>query len=61
MYWILRHWKYFICKFNAISRRITMQGKVEICGINTTHLSTLPQAEMDHLLRQVRQGDFSAR
>ena len=38
-----------------------MQGKVDICGINTTHLSTLPQAEMDHLLRQVRQGDFSAR
>ena len=38
-----------------------MQGKVEICGINTTHLSTLPQAEMDQLLRKVRQGDEAAR
>ena len=35
-----------------------MQGKVEICGVNTARLSTLPQAEMD---RQVRQGDDSAR
>ena len=38
-----------------------MQGKVEICGVNTARLSTLPQAEMDRLLRQVRQGDDSAR
>ena len=38
-----------------------MQGKVEICGINTSRLSTLPQPEMDRLLRQVRQGDLSAR
>jgi RNA polymerase sporulation-specific sigma factor len=38
-----------------------MQGKVEICGINTSRLGTLPQSEMDRLLRQVRQGDFSAR
>ena len=38
-----------------------MQGKVEICGVNTSRLGTLPQAEMDTLLRQVRQGDDSAR
>lgn len=38
-----------------------MQGKVEICGVNTSHLVTLPQAEMNMLLRQVRQGDDSAR
>ena len=38
-----------------------MQGKVEICGINTSRLGTLPQPEMDRLLRQVRQGDISAR
>ena len=38
-----------------------MQGKVEICGINTSRLGTLPQTEMDRLLRQVRQGDASAR
>ena len=25
-----------------------MQGKVEICGVNTSRLSTLSQAEMDH-------------
>lgn len=38
-----------------------MQGKVEICGVNTSRLSTLPQAEMDELLRRVRQGDEHAR
>ena len=38
-----------------------MQGKVEICGVNTSRLGTLPQAEMNTLLRQVRQGDDSAR
>ena len=38
-----------------------MQGKVEICGVNTSRLSTLPQPEMDTLLRQVRQGDEAAR
>jgi len=38
-----------------------MQGKVEICGVNTSRLTTLPQAEMDQLLRQVRQGDETAR
>ena len=38
-----------------------MQGKVEICGVNTSHLVTLPQSEMNALLRQVRQGDDSAR
>lgn len=38
-----------------------MQGKVEICGVNTSRLSTLPQGEMDQLLRQVRQGDDAAR
>ena len=38
-----------------------MQGKVEICGVNTSRLGTLPQAEMDCLLRQARQGDETAR
>ena len=38
-----------------------MQGKVEICGVNTARLGTLPQGEMDMLLRQVRQGDERAR
>ena len=38
-----------------------MQGKVEICGVNTSRLGTIPQPEMDLLLRQVRQGDEDAR
>lgn len=38
-----------------------MQGKVEICGVNTSRLGILSQAEMDRLLRQVRQGDENAR
>ena len=38
-----------------------MQGKVEICGVNTSRLAVLPQAEMDMLLRRAREGDESAR
>lgn len=38
-----------------------MQGKVEICGINTAKLSVLPQAEMDRLLRLAKAGDENAR
>jgi len=38
-----------------------MQGKVEICGVNTARLSILSPAEMDTLLRRVRQGDEAAR
>ncbi len=38
-----------------------MQGKVEICGVNTSRLKTLPQKEMDRLLRLSRSGDETAR
>ena len=38
-----------------------MQGKVEICGVNTSRLGTLPQTEMNTLLRQVQQGNADAR
>ena len=38
-----------------------MQGKVEICGVNTSRLCTLPQSEMDALLRRAHQGDDEAR
>ena len=38
-----------------------MQGKVEICGVNTSRLTTLPQVEMDMLLRRAREGDAAAR
>ena len=38
-----------------------MQGKVEICGVNTSRLSVLSSVEMDTLLRRARQGDTDAR
>lgn len=38
-----------------------MQGKVEICGVNTARLKTLPQTQMDALLKQAREGDEDAR
>ncbi len=38
-----------------------MQGKVEICGVNTSRLKVLSQAEMDTLLRLARAGDKKAR
>ena len=38
-----------------------MQGKVEICGVNTSKLKVLSQKEMDKLLRASRDGDEQAR
>jgi len=38
-----------------------MQGKVEICGVNTSRLRVLSQVEMDTLLRRAREGDENAR
>jgi len=38
-----------------------MQGKVEICGVNTARLKTLTQEQMDTLLIQSRSGDEHAR
>ena len=38
-----------------------MQGKVEICGVNTSRLNVLSQQEMDTLLRRSRDGDPVAR
>ena len=38
-----------------------MQGKVEICGVNTSRLKVLSQAEMDTLLRLAKAGDRNAR
>ena len=38
-----------------------MQGKVEICGVNTSTLGVLSPVEMDVLLRRARQGDKDAR
>lgn len=42
-------------------RRNTMQGKVEICGVNTAKLKVLSQTEMDALLLRAKDGDESAR
>ena len=38
-----------------------MQGKVEICGVNTARLKTLTHREMDTLLRLSKAGDKKAR
>lgn len=38
-----------------------MQGKVEICGVNTARLKTLKPEEMTELLRRSRAGDREAR
>ena len=38
-----------------------MQGKVEICGVNTSKLKVLSQKEMDGLLRRCKEGDEEAR
>ena len=38
-----------------------MQGKVEICGVNTANLKTLSQTQMDGLLLRAKQGDADAR
>ena len=38
-----------------------MQGKVEICGVNTARLKVLSQKEMDSLLLRASKGDEQAR
>ena len=38
-----------------------MQGKVEICGVNTARLKVLSQTEMDMLLKRAKEGDKAAR
>ena len=38
-----------------------MQGKVEICGVNTAKLRTLKPGEPEALLRRCKQGDKEAR
>ena len=38
-----------------------MQGKVEICGVNTARLKTLTPAKMDELLLKAKDGDEAAR
>ena len=38
-----------------------MQGKVEICGVNTSALALLSPVEMEMLLRRAKEGDEAAR
>ena len=38
-----------------------MQGKVEICGVNTARLKVLTQKQMDVLLKEAKNGDEDAR
>ena len=58
-------WYHFLRPGNTESTifktEATMQGKVEICGVNTARLKTLTSAQMDLLLLQAKQGDETAR
>ena len=47
--------------FIPIALEVGMQGKVEICGVNTAKLKVLTQAQMDELLLQAQKGDEQAR
>ena len=38
-----------------------MQGKVEICGVNTAKLKVLSSDEIADLLRRTKEGDLGAR
>lgn len=38
-----------------------MQGKVDLCGVNTARLKILSQVEMDTLLKRAKEGDKQAR
>ena len=38
-----------------------MQGKVEICGVNTSKLKVLKNEETMELLRRTKEGDMEAR
>lgn len=38
-----------------------MQGKVEICGVNTSRLKTLKSSEMTELIKKAKAGDREAR
>ena len=40
---------------------LLVQGKVEICGVNTSKLKVLKNDEMVELLRRTKQGDMDAR
>lgn len=39
----------------------SVQGKVEICGVNTSKLKVLKNEETMELLRRTKQGDMAAR
>ena len=43
------------------TQEAAMQGRVEICGVNTSRLHVLSQVEMDALLRRAQAGDEDAR
>ena len=38
-----------------------IQGKVEICGVNTSKLPLLKNAEKEELFQKINQGDKEAR
>ncbi len=46
---------------SVFRKEAPMQGKVEICGVNTARLKVLSQTEMDALLLRAKKGDEQAR
>ena len=38
-----------------------MQGKVDICGVNTARLQVLSQSQMNDLLPKAKKGDSTSR
>ena len=40
---------------------MSMYNKVEICGVNTSKLLTISEAEKRELLKKAREGDKKAR
>ena len=54
--------EYFDCHFCRINGGIAMQyNKVEICGVNTSKLKVLTEAQKIELLKKMHTGDLKAR
>jgi RNA polymerase sporulation-specific sigma factor len=50
-----------ILLLTTFPQEASMQGKVEICGVNTARLKTLSPVQMDELLIRAKNGDENAR
>ena len=50
-----------ILNTDSAGEAAAVQGKVEICGVNTSRLKVLKNEETMELLRRTKQGDMAAR